>query len=68
MSRVILEDPETVWARHHIKVVQVVAVGGNHGVVAPWNHDDIVVFHGASLVQCPVIGVDALERKTLWRI
>ncbi len=56
----VLEGPEAVRARHHVQVIQVVAVRCCHGVIALGHHHHVVVFYGAGLVDAAVVAWDAL--------
>ena len=65
---VIFEDPEAVWSSHDVQIVQIVAMRGDHRVVAARHHHHVVVFYGASFIDGSVVGVHTLKRKTLRRV
>src|SRR5438552_8630256 len=68
VSRIVLEMPFALRSGHHIEIVGSVAVRHDDRMIAPWNHDDVVILDGERLVQVAIVGVDALEGEALRRI
>ena len=64
----VVEFPGSHGACHNIEVIQIIAMNGGTGVIALWHHGDVAIFHRHGLIEFPVIGIDALEGKTLGRI
>src|SRR6266699_6027095 len=41
---IVLEVPFAFGSRHHVQIIRIVAIGDDHGMIAPRNEHDIVVF------------------------
>src|SRR5438128_11716672 len=65
VHRIVLEVPFAFGSRHHIQIIRVVTIGDDHGMIAPRNEHDVVVFDRERLVQRSIVGIDPLERESL---
>ena len=68
MGGIVAEHPFAAWPGHDVEVVQVIAMGGGHGMIAARHHDDVAVVNGDGFVNGPIIGVDTLEGEALRRV
>ena len=65
MVLVIVEPPDALWSRHHIQIIHIIAMGGCDRVVSARDQYDIGIMEAHGLIDRPVIGIDALEGKSL---
>ena len=65
MLRRIVEFPGALRPRHHIEIIEIVAMRGGAGVIALGHQRHIAVLHRHRLVERAVIGIDALEGEAL---
>src|SRR6185312_10483316 len=68
VGRVVADDPLPYRPRHHIEIIEIVAVRRADGMIAARHEYDIAVFHAYGLIDTPVVRVDALESKALRRV
>ena len=68
MSRVVVEVPDALWARHDVEVIGFVTVRDDHGMVTARHQNDVSILDGHGLVKVARVAVDTLEDKTLRRI
>ena len=69
--RVILfpgKHPFAIRTGHYVQIVAVIPGNRRHRMVAARHHDHIVVVGSHAGIEAAIIGVDALEGKTLRRI
>ena len=55
--------PWSARAGERIQIVNVVPVGGDHGMIALRHEDEIAIAHGERFVDTPVRGIDLLDGK-----
>lgn len=64
----VLEAPFAKRPGHDVQVVELAALRGTAGMVAPGHQDHVVVFHCHRHVRRPVLGEDPLETEALSRV